>query len=352
MTGIYKNYRQLDRELKDGKIYPVYFFYGENDYLIREYEGRIVKKVVGEGGVSGDLGYSIFYGGDDRVEGVLGTAATIPMLGERRVVVLRYAENLKDKDVKRLTGYLDAPSDRTALIITARGVGKGKVKGTNMARPPGKLGALVVLSMVAVFGKEREGEIRNRIKEKFKGEGKEIDAEALDIIIDFLGRDQSAISREVEKILIYMGDEKRATMEDVEAMVPYLRVHSVYEMTDALSLGEEGRAINIIREILSGGTEPIAILPIIRWHFMRLWSLRVLYDDGLEVARIATRLNIPKFKISDYIEQAKRISNDVFRDIFQVLYDTDRFLKTRSGSGVKNGIIMDKMALDITEMMR
>ena len=55
MTKIYTSYREIDKDLRGGIIYPVYFFYGEDEYLIKEYEGRIRNAVLGEDSLGDDL---------------------------------------------------------------------------------------------------------------------------------------------------------------------------------------------------------------------------------------------------------------------------------------------------------
>jgi DNA polymerase-3 subunit delta len=285
----------------------------------------------------------MFYGGDDSIADVLNAAMTMSMMGGKKVVLLRSAEKLTEKEAAALVSYSKDPADSTVLVISARGVGKAKVKG--MPLPPGKLGGLLKCAAVSAFGKLREGDIRKWVTARFQKEGKEIDGEAVDILVDFIGQDMTYVSNEVEKILTYLGDQKRAAIEDVEAMIPYLRVHSVFELTDALSVGDEKRAVKIIREILSGGTEPHQVLPTIRWHFMRLWTLKVMMEGGVGGEAAAKELKIPFFRQREYIDQAERISHGIFRDALCRIYNVERVLKTRS---VKGSVVLDKLAMDIT----
>jgi DNA polymerase-3 subunit delta len=180
-------------------------------------------------------------------------------------------------------------------------------------------------------------------------EGKEIDHEALDAIVDCIGQDLSAVAMEVEKIVLFLGDEKLATLSVVEDILPYLRVRTVFELTDALSRGDPAGSVEMLREVLGEGAEPTQILSTIRWHFMRLWSLKILMDHHVEDARASRELKIPSFRLAEYTAQARRIPHEVFRGAFREFYKTDKLLKSRSG---KSGVVMDKMALDITTMMR
>ncbi len=349
MTRHYASPRDLDRDIKDGKFYPVYFFYGENDFLVREYEDRLVSAALTGGGIFGDLLCEVFYAGDDAITDIMNSAMTIPMGGAKKVVTIRGVERLKEKEIQTIVAYAQDPSSKTLMIVTARGVGRGK-GASGVAPPPvDRLSELAKLAAVTVFAKARETDIREWVVKRMEKEGKAIDHEALDAIVDCIGQDLSAVAMEVEKIVLFLGDEKQATLSVVEDILPYLRVRSVFELTDALSRGDPAGSVEMLREVIGEGAEPTQILSTIRWHFMRLWSLKILMDHHVEDARASRELKIPVFRLAEYTAQARRIPHEVFRGAFREFYKTDKLLKSRSG---KSGVVMDKMALDITTMMR
>lgn len=352
MTKLYNNYKEIEKDIKGGKFYPVYFFYGEDERLIRECEEKITKAVLGEEGVGG-LMHALYYGGDDTISDVVNSAMTLPMMAgggyKKKMVVLRNAEKITEKDAERLGLYAEDPSESTVLFISARGLGEQRGRKSPLKPPPGRLKGLLGSSAVAFFEKMRERDIRQWILGRFREEGKVADPEVLDIIIEFLGDDFSAAAAVVEKLLVFLGDDERLTLEDVENMIPDIRVNSVFEMSDALSLGDAGGAIRMINKMLVSGGRPYELLGIIRWHFLRLWRLKVLVEEGGNAQSEAKRLKIPSFALGKYMNQTKRISHESFREILKRIFETDRLLKS---SSVKDKMIMDKMVLDITEVMR
>ena len=351
MKKIYNNFREIDKDIKGGKFYPVYFFYGENESLIRKYEGKIVGAVLGEGG-GGGLLHSTFYGGDDSIMEVINSAMTLPMLavdGAKKMVVIRNAEKLTEDDVKRLSAYSQDPADSTVLVITARGVAEQRGRRSPLKPPPGKLKGLLESTAISVFDKLRERDIKQRVAEKFREENKKADPEVLDTIIEFLGDDFSAAEAVVEKLLIYLGDEQQLTFEDVENMIPNIKVNSVFEMSDALSVGDAGGAIKMINKMLVSGVSAFELLGIIRWHFVRLWGVKLVVDRGGDVQSEAKKLKIPSFALGKYTNQTKRISHESFREILKKLSELDTLLKS---SSLKDKMVMDKMVVDITAVMR
>ncbi len=350
MKKIYNNPKEIDKDIKGGKFYPVYFFYGENESLTREYEGKIVDAVLGDDG-GGGLLHSTFYGGDDSIMEVINSAMTLPMLavgGAKKMVVIRNSEKLTEDDVERLNAYSQNPADSTVLVITARGVADRGRKSPQKP-PPGKLKGLLESTAIAVFNKMREGDIKQSVAKRFRDENKKVDPEVLNTIIEFLGDDSSAVEAVVEKLLIYLGDEQQLTINDVEDMIPNIKVNSVFEMSDALSVGDAGGAIRMINKMLVSGVSAFELLGIIRYHFVRLWGLKLAVDGRGDIQSEAKKLKIPSFALGKYTNQTKRISHKSFREILKKLSELDTLLKS---SSLKDKMVMDKMVIDITAVMR
>ncbi|MBN1880966.1 MAG: DNA polymerase III subunit delta [Deltaproteobacteria bacterium] len=339
---------ELEKELTGGILHPVYFFYGDNEYQIEAAERETAERVV-PGGVKGDdFSCSVFWAGDDQTDEVLGAAMTPSMLGGKRLVLLRHAERLTEKDAQRLAAYAENPPGAAVLIVTARGVGSGTLRPKTPA-PPGRLKGLALAAATLPCSTPREGEIKNLIRKRLSADGKEIDPEALAVMVDFIGQDMTAVMKEIEKLLLFLGDRRRIETSDVEEMIPHLKAHSIFELTDALSGGDAGGAVSIIRDMMVSGAQPVQMLPMIRWHFMRLWRMKSLLEQGRSVSEAAQAAKIVGFRAKEYAAQVKRIPHAAFHNVFRELYRTDVQLKSRSGKG---GVVLDRMVLSITTNRR
>jgi len=347
-SRVFGSLHELEKELADGMLHPVYFFYGDSEYQVDAAEKKTADQVV-PGGVKGDdFSCSIFWAGDDQVEEVLGAAKTPSMLGGRRLVLLRHAERLSEKDAQRLAEYAENAPSAAVLIVTAIGTGSGTLKPKTPA-PPGRLKNLAMAAATLPFSAPREGEIKNQIRRRLSEDGKEIDPEALQVMVDFIGQDLTAVMAEMDKLLLFLGDRERISPSDVEEMIPHLKAHSIFELTDALSSADAGNAVSIIRDMLVSGAQPVQLLPMIRWHFIRLWRMKVLLEQGKSVSEAARDAKIVGFRAKEYAAQVKRISHAAFHNVLRQLYRTDVQLKSRSGKG---GVVLDRMVLSITTNRR
>jgi len=345
---IYGSLLELEKELAGGMLHSVYFFYGDNEYQVEEAERETALRVV-PGGVKGDdFSCSVFWAGDDQVQDVLGAAMTPSMLGGRRLVLFRHAERLTEKDAQRLAAYAENPPEAAVLIVTAGGTGSGTLKPRTPA-PPGRLKDLALAAATLPCSTPKEGEIKNLIRRRLAAEKKEIDPEALQVVVDFIGQDMTAVMKEMDKLLLFLGDRARITTSDVEEMIPHLKAHSIFELVDALSCADARSAVSIIRDMLVSGAQPVQMLPMIRWHFMRLWRMKALLEEGRSVSEAAKAAKIVGFRAKEYAAQVGKITHAAFHDVIRELYRTDVQLKSRSGKG---GVVLDRMVLSITTNRR
>ena len=77
----------LERSVSKGEIAPLYFIYGEEEFLADRAVARLVEKLVAP--EFKDFNYSTFYGKECRAEQILDTAMTLPMFAERRVILVK-----------------------------------------------------------------------------------------------------------------------------------------------------------------------------------------------------------------------------------------------------------------------
>jgi DNA polymerase-3 subunit delta len=107
----------LRKELKAGKLRPVYYFHGPEETLKDEAVRALVDAAVDPS--LRDFNFDQRSAQSLDAEKVHALLNTLPMMADRRVVVLRDVEALRKKGNARaaLLRYLDAPADGTLLIL-------------------------------------------------------------------------------------------------------------------------------------------------------------------------------------------------------------------------------------------
>src|ERR1700694_3861560 len=82
--------------------------------------------------------------------------------------------------------------------------------------------------------------------DKAQKENVKVDQDAARELVDALGADMMMVSRELEKLTLYVGEKKHITLGDVETMVLAAKQRSLYELTDAISATERVRALQML----------------------------------------------------------------------------------------------------------
>ena len=95
----------------------VYFFTGEDDARKNLAINKIKSKLsLG----SESLDYNLYYGDDVTASDIIHTLKTPPFSGNRRLVVLREPERLREGDKQKLASYLKNPAKNSIFIITTK----------------------------------------------------------------------------------------------------------------------------------------------------------------------------------------------------------------------------------------
>lgn len=109
--------KALRNALKTGTLAPAYYFYGDDDYLKDEELRHVVDATVDP--ATRDFNFELLRGSDVDAE-TLGTALhTLPMMAERRAVVVRDAQALKKDARAILDRYLKRPATDLVLLLVS-----------------------------------------------------------------------------------------------------------------------------------------------------------------------------------------------------------------------------------------
>ncbi len=227
--------KELETDLKQGKIYPVYLLQGDEPWLIDKAEAFIRQYTVDP--ATRDFNYTLIYGKDASPGQILETCYRYPVMAERQVVVVREAQSLKE--IETLGTYIAKAPNTTVLVLVHK---HKKLDGrTQFAKNIGKTAA--VLTSMKLKDKDVTPWIRNYAAH----EGKKIDEDAVELIFNSLGNDLSALMNSMEKLMINLADEKVITREHVHRFVGIHRAYNAFELNNALGVKNAKKVYEIVK---------------------------------------------------------------------------------------------------------
>jgi DNA polymerase-3 subunit delta len=286
----------VDKILNDWKrnqFKPVYWLEGEEEYYINKLVDYAEHQILPESEKSFNL--TVFYGKDADWPTIINTCCRYPMFGERQIVLLKEAQQMRDID--KLEPYIQKPLSSTILIVAYK---EKKVDGRS------KLAKLLKeKAMLLSTKKLYDNQLPEWANELVKSKGYSISQKALALLVDHVGNDLSRIDNEIEKMLVNLGSRTNITDDDIEKYVGISKEYNVFELQDALARKDVSKALRIIQYFESNPkAAPIQlILPALYNFFSKTYML--FGQPGADEKSIATSLGVSPFFVKDYMLTAK-----------------------------------------------
>ena len=318
---------ELLRQIAQRRIAPVYFFSGDDEFSKEEAVQQLINTAIEPGAEAFSL--DLLNGETADAMTILTLAATVPMLSERRVVVVRSFQRLSLGDREAVVDYAEHPAPTTCLVlITPRVDQKTKL----YARLSKAATAVIFYPM----DPERDlSRILTWLQRRAGLSQKRIDPGACQGLIDVVGADLSELAGELDKLAVYVGSRQTIDVADVEAVIGPSRTGTVFDLAQAIGEKDLALAHRTLSRALGAGEAPQALVAILVRHLTILWKIRLLKqekksdDETQKALKLGWGFN-RHFK--KYATQAKLLSRKDLQTGFEALLQADLALKTSTQS--------------------
>ncbi|MCX7744061.1 MAG: DNA polymerase III subunit delta [Flavobacteriales bacterium] len=287
-------FKQLKADIESFKLKPVYVLMGAEGYFL-DLISDMFERLIPDDGFK-EFNFNVLYGKDATAEDVISIARSYPMMADRRVLILKEAQQFKDWE--KLATYIQKPVDTTVLVLVHR---NGAIDGK-------KKWAKDILNgpRVEVFESVRLNE--NRIVEwiitHFKRHRIKVDSKAAYVLYELIGSDMSRLYNEIEKMVISLPPNSEVRVEEITGSVGMSKEYSPFDLQSALINRNKDRAYRIMHFF----SKPPAVeqLPVI---------IATLYSFFCKIAMFHRLASSGKI----------RSKNDAFK--FFRVYDMEEFIR-------------------------
>ena len=147
------------------------------------------------------------------------------------------------------------------------------------------------------------------------------------IIAEYLGSDLGRIHSEIEKLKIAAKDGQPIDGQQVAEQIGIHRDFNVFELTKALSRGDQKRVIQIALYAAANPKElnPIMIVSILFTYFEKIIRLHSVAPEKRSQA--ASEIGVAPFILQEYQEAARRFPLKASVAAMKLLLEYDRKLK-------------------------
>ena len=327
--------------MESGCLGGALFFYGREQLLIDWAIGAIMDKYLNPAVVS--LEFSKISGPDRTVDEIKNCCETLPMLSEKRVVLVpdfsvlagEKEKHFGEAEEKELIDYLKTMPETTLLIFTGQKADKRK----KIYKTISESGA------VYEFSELSQPLLVNFIQKRLKAAGKTAGKQAISTFVELSGyydKDTEYtlynIENDVKKAICHAQGQE-VTAEDFGITVAGNIDTNVFSMLDFISRGQKGEAFVLLHNILDSGDSVYKLLALICSQFELMLSVKEMQEEGLHFSGIQKELGVHEFRVKKAMEFARQYSVKHLRAILRQAYEVDKNIKT--------GLLEQRLALEM-----
>jgi DNA polymerase-3 subunit delta len=310
------DFRQLQQNLDSQNFPNLALIFGDEIFLLNEALKLIKKQVVDSSLL--DFNYDQFFAGMDSASKVRDAVEQLPMMSNRRLVIYRDVEKLKDKDLEVLNPILDNPIESTCLILVSETVDKRK----KIFKSCEKNGQTIELK------KPYENQIAAWIDYIAYNHKLKLTKPGMEMLHQLVGSHLMDLKGEIQKLKQYLGDKNEASEEDILKVVSRLRVDSVFDLTEAIGKKDKVKALTVLANLMDHGQSEIGTLALIARHMRTLSSIQSGLEEGLRGAKLCAKVGVPSFFLQKYLYQSERWNKKQLAETMNALHETDKAIKS------------------------
>ncbi len=296
--------RELDRQIQSKTLGTLYFFWGEEQFLM-ENKIRSMKKALLEPDFE-DLNFSCL---DDKklsLSRLNEELMSVPVMSDKRMVVVKNSgifNNAKLADYKKVCEMLADLPEYLCVVFCEAGFDKKKEKNLDPIRQNCSIVKFDFLSPV---------QLERWLDKMFSEKGKSILPRDISSIIKRCGTSMAPLFNEANKLISFVGDREKITADDVEAVVSKSIETRIFDVIDNIAAGRSQGVFDELAALRASGENPSTIFSLLSGRVGELLMVKQLCFDKLSAEKIAAYFEPkrPVFVVNKLVESSKNFSEE------------------------------------------
>lgn len=289
---------------------------------MEEFEKKLIKDIVDPDWESFNL--DIFNADETSPDKIVESLESSPLGSGNKLVIVKKAEVLfakKDDEIAVFETLLVRKLLPTStLVLSCNSLDKRRsiVKD------------LIKTAEVKEFDLPKPWEIAKKlfpwVEDHLRKFGKRIDQEGLHELVSATGGEKHKLEREIEKIILYIGEQNIIKSDDVRKLVSNDQ-SDVFEFLEYLGKREVDNALIQINKLIVKDN-PIKVIATISSTFKSLYNQKLLAEDNMSNADIAKELSQRPFIVDKNLKLWRNYNSKELRSILKHLVDIDLKFKS------------------------
>lgn len=320
--------RRIDEDIANGQFKNLYLIYGEEDYLKLQYKNKLIAALVNDGD---NMNFSKYQDNGINTAQIIDQAETMPFFAEHRVILIENS-GFGKKMPEDLGNYLSTIPEFTVFIFVEPTADKrGKLYKAAKAA-----GRDIEINM------PNEAVLAKWVGAQLNAAGKQMKKDAWSQFLNMTHESMDNMSRELEKLITYVGDRNQITIDDVNAICIAKVETKIFDMLNAISAKDMVKTMDLYQDMLSAKEPPMRILTMIVRQFRQMKVVKELSGFGNNASTIAGKVGMPDFAVRRTMQLAGNFSD---KEITNLLNDAADFEEK-----FKTGRLDEKLAVELIIM--
>lgn len=337
------NYSALGGHIATGKPSPIYLICGDDGYLRRRSLEMLKETYMPD--ILPEFNYTEFDGTQSNVDEISAAAETLPMMAERRMVVVKDmdAAAISADQYRKLEALLGSPYDSCILIFFNVSV---KVSAKSGDRQ-GAMRSLIKKNGTVVNCKSpTPAEAADIILSSAAEMGCQLSRSDASYMVERCGTDATNLLSELAKLHSLTGGSITRAVIDANT-IQSVDVKAYMLASNVIS-GKRGEAYRILEELFDERTEPVAVLAIMSGAFIDLYRAKLALAERKTADDMADLFGEEyrgkEKRLSFSFRDCRRYSPELLGQWCAMLCDTDAALKS---SRVDGKILLEKLLAEM-----
>lgn len=315
-------FQQLKADLRAKSVDRLYFFHGEEVFLLQHYLQQMKKLLIDE--LTESFNYHRLNNENFTVQMFADAVENLPMMAENTMVWVEEVDlfKLPETDRTKVAEVLSDIPDYCTVVFTYE---------TTPWAPDKRMKKLwdsvQTNGQIVEFAKQSQKDLIAWVTRHFASQGKKIKTDLCAYLIDITGGTMTSLRSEIVKICAYSGAEE-IKKSDIDAVTEPVLDAAVFQMTNLLSQGSYGAALQKLQQLLKMQQEPIAILGAVSGQFRQISTARVLLDQGKGVFDLMKMTGIKEYPAQKAMDAARHYRPEFCAKAAELILDTDYKMKT------------------------
>ena len=315
-------FTELKTALRNKEPGRLYFFYGEETFLLHHYLGRMKKLLLDP--LTESFNFHRLTNETFDIRTFADAVENLPMMAEHNFVQVDEIDlfKLTEGDRNAMTEILSDIPEYCTVVFTYV---------TTPWKPDKRLkklwDAIDRNGLPVEFAKQGQRDLIAWVSKHFAANNKRISGDLCVYLIEITGGTMTALNGEIEKICAY-SEADEICRADIDAVTEPVLDAVVYQMTDHISEGRYDLAFQKLRQLMKMQQEPLAVLGAIGGHFRRISVARNLLDHGKSASELQRICSVQDFVARKTMDAARRFKPEFCRKAAELVLETDYRMKT------------------------